>query len=386
MSGKIFLNYRRDDSRGFALTFYLLLAQFFPREQLFMDVGGHIKPGDDFVEVLEAQISACEIMIVVIGPQWLNLLKDGRPRIADPNDIVHTEIATALKRKIRVIPVLVDGASMPGEGELPEPLKALARRNAVRLNYERFEADVADLVSALREVLGVLPRPASAASGPAPHVETVAELAIKRTAQQENGVADVVSEETQRSPARNCFVIRTSEGESEWIWQEIQQGRLRQGWGLSGMRLPTGEPTPEKMRDWCDRYYRRANEYWTHDKTSQEDAEKRYWILYPMTEIQADDRIIIPHMPIWEADCIAIVEGPYEFDDATRPDPQDDDLRHVIPLKINLRIIPHNFVNADAQNLKDSLPFYRKAVNRIQQEDLKTSIENLIKSVAPTVS
>ena len=130
-----------------------------------MDVEGHIKPGDDFVEVLEAQVSACEIMVVVIGAQWLSLAgKDGKPRIGDTKDFVHIEIATALKRKIRVIPVLVDGAHMPGEGELPDALKALARRQATRLSHDRFGADGQGLVNTLLEVTGKGGGPAPANS------------------------------------------------------------------------------------------------------------------------------------------------------------------------------------------------------------------------------
>ena len=87
MSGKIFLNYRRDNSRWPTLSLYNLMAQTFPRERLFMDVEGYIKPGDDFVEVLEEQVSACEVMVVVIGQQWLSLAgKDGKPRIGDTGD------------------------------------------------------------------------------------------------------------------------------------------------------------------------------------------------------------------------------------------------------------------------------------------------------------
>lgn len=155
MSGRIFLNYRREDSRWPTLSLYNLLAQVFPREQLFMDVEGYIRPGNDFVEVLEEQVSACEVMIVVMGPQWLSLVgEDGRPLIGDVRDFVHIEIATALARKIRVIPVLVDGASMPKEAALPEPLKALTRRQAIRLNHDRFSADGQGLVKALQESLG----------------------------------------------------------------------------------------------------------------------------------------------------------------------------------------------------------------------------------------
>ncbi len=168
MSGKIFLNYRRDDSRWPTLSLYNLLAQVFPREQLFMDVEGSIRPGDDFVEVLEKQVSACEVMIVVIGPQWLLLAgEDGRPRIADVRDFVHIEIATALTRKIRVIPVLVDGAVMPKEAALPKALKALARRQAIWLSHDRFSADGQGLLKALQESLGGTNAPATISGDPA---------------------------------------------------------------------------------------------------------------------------------------------------------------------------------------------------------------------------
>ena len=171
MFGKIFLNYRRDNSGWAATSLYHLLVQVFPREQLSMDVEGYIRPGDDFVEVLEEQVSACEVMIVVIGPQWLSLTDDsGSPRIADVRDFVHIEIAAALARTIRVIPVLVDGASMPKETALPKPLKALARRQATPLRHDRFNADGQGLVKALQESLGRKKLSAAVSSDPARRV------------------------------------------------------------------------------------------------------------------------------------------------------------------------------------------------------------------------
>jgi hypothetical protein len=63
------------------------------------------------------------------------------------------EIATALKLNIRVIPVLVDGASMPRSSELPDDLKLLLRRNAVEVSHNRFNADLGRLIAALERVL-----------------------------------------------------------------------------------------------------------------------------------------------------------------------------------------------------------------------------------------
>ena len=127
----------------------------------------------------------------------------------------------------------------------------------------------------------------------------------------------------------NYLVIRTSDDEKQWIWQEIQRGRLRQGWGLSNMELPSGEHTSEKMAEWCARFRKRGQEFW-REEILQEYAEKRYWILRPMTEIRIGDRIVIPNMPTWDSLCVAIARGTYEFDNSPRHDPEvhPDDFRH----------------------------------------------------------
>jgi hypothetical protein len=154
MTGKIFLNYRRDDTAGFAHALFVLLKQSFPSERLFMDVGGGIGAGQDFVRVIEEQVRACDAMLVLIGPDWLKMPDvAGRRRVDDPLDFVHLEVESALRFGKRVIPVLVQKAKMPSDNDLPPPLKALARRNAVGLTNERFEADVQGLVKELKDAL-----------------------------------------------------------------------------------------------------------------------------------------------------------------------------------------------------------------------------------------
>jgi hypothetical protein len=150
MPGKIFINYRRDDGSGFAQALYQRLEEEFPSGDLFMDVEGPIKPGDDFVEVLSAQVAQCDAMLAVISPRWA-VLMDARAGSID--DFVTIEIRAALEQGKRVIPVLVGGAAMPASETLPEPIRALARRNAVRLAPERFKADCQSLVGALKEQL-----------------------------------------------------------------------------------------------------------------------------------------------------------------------------------------------------------------------------------------
>src|SRR5262245_14781790 len=112
MADKIFINYRRDDSPVTAVRLHDRLAQTFGRDQLFMDVD-NIPVGIDFEKHLNSQVAACDAMLVVIGPNWLNAKDDaGQPRLQQPDDFVAIEIAAARSRDIRVIPVLVDGAGM----------------------------------------------------------------------------------------------------------------------------------------------------------------------------------------------------------------------------------------------------------------------------------
>jgi hypothetical protein len=162
MSGKIFINYRRGDEPGFTQALLGRLEQAFPSERLFIDVDS-IPPGVDFVRMLESQVAQCDAMLTVIGNNWLDATDEqGRRRLDDPHDFVRLEIESALKQDKRVIPVLVHQARMPHPDELPEAIRDLATRNAVRLTHERFRADVQGLIKALQ---GAVDDVAAARSG-----------------------------------------------------------------------------------------------------------------------------------------------------------------------------------------------------------------------------
>jgi hypothetical protein len=119
-----------------------------------MDVEGGIRAGQDFVRVLEQEVSACDVMLVLIGPDWLAAADEqGRRRLENPGDFVRIEVESALWLGKRVIPVLVQRAEMPRADALPESLKPLARRHAVGLTPERFKADAQGLIQALEGVL-----------------------------------------------------------------------------------------------------------------------------------------------------------------------------------------------------------------------------------------
>jgi len=146
---KIFITYRREDSSGYVGRLHERLSAAFGAKSVFMDLED-IKPGADFADTISKAVGSCDILIVLIGKQWLTINDaTGRRRIDDPLDFVRLEIATALNRNVRVIPVLVRKASMPVSEELPEPLASMARRQAHELSDDRWDFDVGQLIKAL---------------------------------------------------------------------------------------------------------------------------------------------------------------------------------------------------------------------------------------------
>jgi hypothetical protein len=146
----IFLSYRRSDSEGEAGRLFDDLTLRFSPHSVFMDVAA-IEPGRDFRKAIDQSVAHCSILLAMIGKSWLNAVDDiGRRRLEDANDFVRIELASALRRDIPVVPVLVQGAKMPRADELPDDLKELAYRNAVELTHARWRSDVQLLVQALQ--------------------------------------------------------------------------------------------------------------------------------------------------------------------------------------------------------------------------------------------
>jgi hypothetical protein len=141
-----FISYRREDSAGYAGRLYDRLSAHFGAEHVFMDIDT-FEPGVDFVEVIEDAISKCDILVVIIGKRWLSITDATEQRRLDnPDDFVRVEVQAGLERDIRVIPVLVGGATMPSARDLPEALTKLARRHALEISDTRWHADVGRLI------------------------------------------------------------------------------------------------------------------------------------------------------------------------------------------------------------------------------------------------
>jgi hypothetical protein len=173
MTGRIFINYRRGDDAGHTGRLFDRLQDVFDPAQIFMDVD-NIAPGMDFVRVLNERVAECDIVLAVIGKGWLSAIDAlGARRLDDPADFVRIEIESALTQDKRIIPVLVGDAQMPKPEDLPEALRPLARRNAVRLTHERFRADVQGLIKALNQTFEEIER------------QRAAEAEAKRRAEEE---------------------------------------------------------------------------------------------------------------------------------------------------------------------------------------------------------
>jgi hypothetical protein len=154
----IFLSYRRDDAEGEAGRLFDDLTAEFGTDKVFMDVAG-IELGRDFRKVIDENVSSCGVLLAMIGKSWIDAKdEDGRRRLDAPLDFVRLETASALKRDIPVIPVLVQRGRMPRPEELPEDVKDLAFRNAVELTHARWDSDVQLLIKALRPHVGNPPK------------------------------------------------------------------------------------------------------------------------------------------------------------------------------------------------------------------------------------
>ena len=147
--GGIFISYRRADTSWATRWLAGQLAGQFGAGVVFQDVDS-IRPGDDFAATIEAAVGSCEVLLAVIGPQWLTAESHAERLLDDPHDWVRLEIEAALKRGVRIIPVLVDDAKMPAVDELPPSLWGLARKQAVSLSPASL--DIRRLVSVLEIV------------------------------------------------------------------------------------------------------------------------------------------------------------------------------------------------------------------------------------------
>ena len=188
-TGRIFISYRREETAYPAGWLFDRLAQHFGPAQIFKDVDS-IQLGDDFVQVINSAVGSCDVLLALIGDQWLTITdSNGRRRLDDPDDFVRLEIEAALKRNVRIIPILVDGASIPRVDELPAGLTGLVRRQALEVSPSRFEYDTSRLLKVLDMTLAEVRkvRDDEAVTSAAPH-------AVENTQENEVPVAGTAAD------------------------------------------------------------------------------------------------------------------------------------------------------------------------------------------------
>lgn len=160
----ILISYRREDTAAYAGRLADRLTGHFGRDNVFVDVDT-IQPGEDFLEVIDQSLRSSSVVVALIGRAWLNAADaTGRRRLDRSDDVVRTEIAKALARRVRVIPALVGNAVMPEAKDLPDDLQLLARRQAIEITDTRFHQDVDRLIQAITDTPAVPPAPSAPSS------------------------------------------------------------------------------------------------------------------------------------------------------------------------------------------------------------------------------
>ena len=149
---RIVISYRRQDTPGGAGRLRESLAEHFGRENVFLDIDT-IPPGVPWRKAIEKTISGCDVLLPVIGMHWLSVTDEhGQRRLDQPNDVLRFEIASALNAGVRIIPIQLHGAPMPGPDVLPDEIAALADYQSIRIDDDDWPDDMQKLVRALNRI------------------------------------------------------------------------------------------------------------------------------------------------------------------------------------------------------------------------------------------
>ncbi|HEY7339552.1 MAG TPA: SUMF1/EgtB/PvdO family nonheme iron enzyme [Ktedonobacterales bacterium] len=184
---KIFISYRRDDSQATVDHIYDRLTESFGATAIFMDVDA-IPPGYDFSSYITYVLQQCRVVLIVIGPSWPTATEKsgayaGQPRLTNPSDHVRIETEQALALAsvsdagepigdLRLIPLLVQGASMPSQEQLPASLQQLTRFNSATVQrYPQFDRDMQRLIGVIASWIGVDAHALPAATPSPSHAE-----------------------------------------------------------------------------------------------------------------------------------------------------------------------------------------------------------------------
>ncbi len=153
MTPKIVLSYRRADTGAITGRIDDRLVEQYGREQIFRDID-NIPIGSDFRTVISDTMQGCDVVLAIVGPDWIGRLTDGHTRIENDDDVVRAEIELAMQARVTIMPVLIDGATMPNASELPDAIKKFSNINAAFVDSGRdFHHHVDRLIKSINQIL-----------------------------------------------------------------------------------------------------------------------------------------------------------------------------------------------------------------------------------------
>lgn len=272
---KIFISYRRADSRKDAGRIYDRLVEAFGKTNIFKDVD-NIPVGDDFRGVLSEAVNKCEVVLAIIGKEWLNIKDaDGKRRLDYVGDFVRIEIQTGLQRGGRclVVPVLVDGAGMPSADDLPSDLRELAFKNASRVRDDPdFHNDVARLISELQKRYGASSTAASPMLPPVYNVQTsIARFYTLFDERNWDEARQLLAEIRASGKAPRVFNIDSHEKE---IWAAIEAEERDREYEV--LRMMVARPNPVGI-------WEALQKFWVSFPNFDPDNLARFQPLSPFT-------------------------------------------------------------------------------------------------------
>jgi hypothetical protein len=148
---QVFVSYRRSDSASAAGRLADALSEQIGPESVFFDTRD-LTPGMQWRDELLQRLRASDVVLAVIGPRWAEAATDRdreRQRGATDQDVVRLEVEQAIRYAPIVIPVLVDGATMPSRQTLARPLQPITALQARVLRSESWHEDVRTLAESL---------------------------------------------------------------------------------------------------------------------------------------------------------------------------------------------------------------------------------------------
>jgi hypothetical protein len=192
---RIAISYRREDSKPHAIRLHETLGKQFGSENVFRDIDS-IPLGGKWRAVIRSTVSESDVLLALIGNQWLTIANASGRRLDDVNDVLRFELELALKKKnVRVIPIQLEGTAMPSPDDLPEGLKHLPERQSHRIDWERWDSDIQKLTDELKLIQ----------SAKAEALSKRAREAPGKTAGvpgREKGKADPKTDQTKAEPAK----------------------------------------------------------------------------------------------------------------------------------------------------------------------------------------